>query len=177
VNSYAPRNYADRASALIPPVPASAVAECTEKYGWYRRIENNGWRPISSLSPTAVDAITQMTNKTSPKKPAKLKKKKNVRQEVAKLKLQRYLQKQRDEGPLKEGAPPLTEADLEDDAILSWAEGLDLDQYRVDWQTLGTTGPSSAIWWRLGDDGPPDEAEEDSSGSELDEAELMRLIA
>jgi hypothetical protein len=177
VNSYAPRNYADRSSGAIPPVPASELAEATEKYGWYRRIENNGWRPISSLSPTAVDAITQLTNKVSPKKGPKCKKKRNVRQEVAKLKLQRYLQKQKEQGPLKEGEPELTEDDLANDDILAWAEELDLEQYKSDWQAVGTTGPSSTIWWKLDEEEPKEEAEDESSGSELDEAELLRLIA
>jgi hypothetical protein len=176
VNSFAPRNYADRACASIPPIPAAQLADVAEKYGWYRRMENNGWRPISSLSPTAVDVITQMTNKTSPKKGPKLKKKKNVRQEVAKLKMQRYLHKQEQQGTLKEGGPKLTEEDFENDDILEWAEQLDLDQYRTDWEAVGTTGPSSKIWWRTEDESVPDE-EDESSGSELDEAELLRLIA
>jgi hypothetical protein len=41
----------------------------------------------------------------------------------------------------------------------------------VDWEALGTTADSSKIWWKSEDD------DEDSSGSELDEPELLTLIA
>jgi hypothetical protein len=176
VNSYAPRNYSDKASASIPPVPPDKVAEFTERYGWYRRIENNGWRPISSLSPTAVDAITQMTNKATPKKKMKPRKKKNLKQEVIRLKLQRYLQRQKEQGSLQPGAPRFTEADFEDNEIIAWAEKLDVDDYRNDWDTMGTTGPSSKLWWNLDEEAPPDDKAEESSDSEIDEAELLRLI-
>ena len=64
VNSYAPRNYFDKASKDLPPVSQEQLDDYADKFGWYKRVENNGWRPISQLSPTAVDMITQMTTKS-----------------------------------------------------------------------------------------------------------------
>jgi hypothetical protein len=124
----------------------------------------------------AVDAITQMTNKATPKKKMKPRKKKNVKQEVVKLKLQRYLQRQREQGSLQPGAPQFSEADFDDEEILMWAEKLDVDDYRNDWDTIGTTGPSSKLWWHLDEDTQPHDKAEESSDSEIDEAELLRLI-
>ena len=89
--------------------------------------------------------------------------------------LQRFLQQQKDKGALADGIPELTEKDFEDEEILSWADELDIKNYMLDWDTLGTTGPSSSIWWNEENDG--DLEEEDSSSSELDEAELMKLIS
>ena len=174
VNSYAPRNYSDRHNDEIGPVTPEQVPELSEKLGWYKRIENNGWRPISSLSPTAVDVITQMTSKPKVSS-AKIRPKKNVRREVAMLKLQRFIQLQKDQG-LPDG-PQLTEDDIGDEEIMKWVEDLDMSQYMVDWETLGTTGPSSNIWWNLDGDEDEPRKEEESSNSELDEEELMRLIS
>lgn len=177
VNSYAPRNYSDKKAAEIPPIPPEKLEEYADKYGWYKRIENNGWRPISSLSPTAFDIITQMTNNSSPHRVIRGKvKRKKLKTEVAKIKLQRFLQQQKEQGVLIEGAPELTEKDFEDDEILDWADKLDLDKYMLDWDTLGTTGPSSKIWWDIDEDNKEEEEVEEESDSELDEEELMRLI-
>jgi hypothetical protein len=177
VNSYAPRNYSDKAAGSVPPISPEQLAEATEKYGWYRRIENNGWRPISSLSPTAIDAITQMTNKTPPRKRVLIKPKKAIKGEVARLKLQRFLQQQNEQRARNKDGVMLTEADFDDEELLNWAQKLDLDQYRTDWETIGTTGPSSKIWWNIDiDDVGKHPAEDESSGSDIDEEELMRLL-
>lgn len=176
VNSYAPRNYFDKASKDLPPISQEQLDEYADKFGWYKRVENNGWRPISSLSPTAVDMITQMTTKSeAPQVLRKKLKRKKINKDVAKIKLQRFLQQQKDKGALADGIPELTEKDFEDEEILSWADELDIKNYMLDWDTLGTTGPSSSIWWNEENDG--DLEEEDSSSSELDEAELMKLIS
>ena len=179
VNSYAPRNYYDRNSAQLPPVSEEQLEEVSEKYGWYRRVEYNGWRPISSLSPTAVDMITHMTTKTdAPQRLRKKLKRKKVNQDVARIKLQRFLQQQKEKGTLGEGVPELTEKDFQDDDILSWAEDLDMKNYMADWDTIGTTGPSSNIWWNLDENQDNAIEEEDSSdSSEIDEEELMKLIS
>ena len=176
VNSYAPRNYSDRRNAEIGPVSPEDLPELSEKFGWYKRIENNGWRPISSLSPTAIDMITQMTNRPKVKTTApKIRARRNIRREVAKMKLQRYIQMQEEQG-VPEGEHKLTEADIDDEEIMRWVDEVDMSQYLVDWETIGTTGPSSNIWWNQDDDEEIAD-EEESSESELDEEELMRLIS
>ncbi|OHT14717.1 IQ calmodulin-binding motif family protein [Tritrichomonas foetus] len=190
VNSYAPRNYFDRANKDLPPInrdengnitniDEKQLDEISERYGWYRRVENNGWRPISSLSPTAVDMITQMTTKTeAPRALRKKLKRKTVNAEVARIKLQRFLQQQKEKGgALADGVPELTEKDLADDEILAWADDLDIRSYMLDWDTMGTTGPSSNIWWNLDEENAPNSDDESSDSSELDEEELMKLIS
>ena len=189
VNSYAPRNYADKVSMQLPPISKEQAEQFADKFGWYKRIENNGWRPISSLSPSAVDAITQMTSPSLPHKKlrAKIKPKKNIRKEVAKIKLARFL-REHNEGQENEnnngkndldsgrGFPHISDEDLNDEELIEWANKLDIEQYMADWETLGTTGPSSELWWNSSDDENAYN-EEESSGSEIDEAELMKLIS
>ncbi|EAY21623.1 IQ calmodulin-binding motif family protein [Trichomonas vaginalis G3] len=176
VNSYAPRNYADKKNSDIPPVTQEQLSEYAEKFGWYHRVENNGWRPISSLSPTAIDAITQMTNKSSPhKKPIfKSKPKHQLKLEVAKLKVQRFLQeKSQQEGEAYD--PSMAQAYLDDDKLFEWADNLDMSKYKDDWDTIGTTGPSSNLWWN-NESLSEDEDVSSSSDSEIDEEELLKLL-
>ena len=175
VNSYAPRNYFDKASADLPPISKEQLDDYADKFGWYKRVENNGWRPISQLSPTAVDIITQMTTKTeSPQQLRKRLKRKKINKEVATIKFQRFLQQQKNQSSLGGEMPEITEKDFDDEEILNWADDLDLRQYMLDWDTLGTTGPSSNIWWNEEEN---EEEEDYSSGSDLDEEELMKLIS
>ena len=174
VNSYAPRNYNDKESAELPPVSPEQLAMYAEKFGWYHRVENNGWRPISSLSPSAIDAITHMTNKSSPYKRQKLKHKPKalLKEEVARLKVQRFLQERQTQA---EGGD-LTQVYLDDDKLFEWADNLDMEKYKEDWETIGTTGPSSNLWWNDESESEPEDIESSSSDSEIDEEELRRLI-
>jgi hypothetical protein len=110
-----------------------------------------------------------MTNKAVPKKKMKPQKK-NVKQEVVRMKLQKYLQRQREQNSLRPGAPQLIEADFDDREILAWAETLDIADYWNDWGTMGTTGLSSKLWWNIDVEKPPDVDLGESSDSEIDEA-------
>jgi hypothetical protein len=110
-----------------------------------------------------------MTNKTTLKK-------NNSTQEVAKMKLLRYLQRQKEQAALRPGAPPFSEADFEDEPILASAEKLDIDDDRNDWGPMGTTRRSSKRWWNIDVEDAPHDENDDSSDSEVDEAELLRLI-
>jgi len=171
VNSYAPRNYVAKDNESIPPISADNINEVAGKQGWYQRVENNGWRPISSLSPSAVDAITQMTSKDSPYKRQKLKPKtKKLKKEVAEIKVKRFLQEKR----AQIGDDILPEELLEDEKLYEWVESVDLQKYMEDWDTLGTTGPSSYLWWN--NDAKNDIVSSESSDSEIDEEELLKLI-
>ena len=175
VNSYAPRNYSEKNSAAIPPIPQDQLAEFAEKFGWYHRVENNGWRPISSLSPSAIDAISHMTNKSSPYKRQKLKSKPKslLKEEVARLKVQRFLQERKCQ---EEGDDSLTQVYLDDDKLFEWADNLDKEKYKEDWETIGTTGPSSNLWWDNDSESEDDMLEMSDSDSEIDEEELRKLI-
>ena len=171
VNSYAPRNYAKKDSQIIPPINPNELSDYAEKFGWYQRIENNGWRPISSLSPTAIDTITQITSKESKKKSIfKPKPKKKLKKEVAEIKVKRFLQSKKDK------LGDLTEVDLNDDQLFEWAESLDIQEYLNEWETIGTTGPSSNLWWKLEDSDDNEEILISSSDSEINEEELLKLI-
>ncbi|KAH0789255.1 IQ calmodulin-binding motif family protein [Histomonas meleagridis] len=172
VNSYAPRNYADKKSKEITLLSQDQLDEYAEKFGWYHRVENNGWRPISSLSPTAIDSITHLTNKSKSHKNFKkrFKKTKNIKDEIVKMKLKRVMEEQ--------GKPTPTKTDeFDDNGILEWAENIDIQNYINDWETLGTTGPSSDLWWNNNNMDISDDESSDSSDSELDEDELLKLIS
>ena len=169
VNSYAPRNYMQKENADIPPITQEQLQEYAEKYGWYHRVENNGWRPISSLSPSAVDIITQMTNKTSPHKKYKPRKQK-MKKEIAEMKVKRFLAEKKAEN----GGADL-DINLDDDELFEWVEKLDMEKYKEDWETLGTTGPSSNLWWAM-DQSDEEYSAGDSSSDELDIEKIKKLI-
>lgn len=169
VNSYAPRNYMQKYNADIPPITQEQLNEYAEKYGWYHRVENNGWRPISSLSPSAIDIITQMTNKATSHKKYKPKRQK-MKKEIAEMKVKRFLaEKKAENGDID------LDINLDDEGLFEWVEKLDMEKYREDWETLGTTGPSSNLWWAA-NNGDSDYSIEYSSSDELDIEKIKKLI-
>lgn len=168
VNSFAPRNYTDKTSTSIPPLSPEQLPEVAEELGWYTRTENNGWRPISSLSPSAIDAITQMTDK--PRRQKIKRRKRIAKKEIAMIRVKRLMESRPDSIKIAEN--------LEDDDLFRWAESLDDDEdNEADWMTLGTTGPSSRIWWDTESDDSDVPSSDYDTSSELDEEELMKLIS
>lgn len=167
--AFAPRDYT-RAKQLVPrklhnkPLPNERrVAETRE--GWYRRVENNGWRPVQESLLRELDFVTVSTSATTvPFAPTKVQRREDVAQKRRQKKIDwlRKMYKDRGaEGAHDRAAQAAAGEDVGDghevDALLQWTDDLDFDSYHDNWLTLATTGhakhPSAADLDDLGDGG------------------------
>ncbi len=62
--SFSPKDYIAAAAAKLKPKerhnkPKNGVERTEDMSGWYKRVENNGWRPISQHILVDVDTVTQ----------------------------------------------------------------------------------------------------------------------
>lgn len=119
-----------------------------DETGWYRRTENNGWRPVTVkvLAEADNDPITKETaSRDSKHHWSRLKRREDLE---AKRKLQKrqWMQKMYREGLVQEAEPTDPTAapdfdDLDDEALLQWSTSLDYDKYVDNWYALATSGP------------------------------------
>ncbi|OQS05530.1 hypothetical protein THRCLA_02345 [Thraustotheca clavata] len=120
--------------------------------GWYRRWDNNGWRPVTSkvIAPTnEVDPITIATaNKRKAHHHLRVVRQQQVLQQRKEKKRQWMKQMQHVQSNTSDNnaVPPQEEIDFESedweeqaDEIFDWASGLNFDHYLINWTTLGTT--------------------------------------
>ncbi|CAG5128663.1 unnamed protein product, partial [Candidula unifasciata] len=138
-----------------------------DKRGWYKRIENNGWRLMSDrlIQHIMSDPVTRETSKKVHNfDHNRLQRKQDVEKRKKQRKIE-WMQKMYKEGMLKaktedvemaqlvEGTvagmmaavsdqgPQILE-DWEVDELLDWTTGLDFDDYRDSWVRLATSAPS-----------------------------------
>lgn len=162
INSFAPRDYTSEVT-LGPrnkhshPIPG--VEELlNDTSGWYQRVENNGWRPISERILLDVDPITQFTsakrrpfhyNPVVRKEDAERKRKARQREWMQKLYRDGRVSDKAEE-LMASGVEPAVNGSLrqlleDDDAdpemaeLLKWTSALDFDAYQRDWHSLATS--------------------------------------
>jgi hypothetical protein len=174
VGAFAPRDY--QAAFQPPPVmihnhvkPSDARAEllaaANSHSGWYRRAENNGWRPV------AGSALGDMDTTARTSKPVVWHHDKFVRKEAAERKRKErkraWLREMYSLGKASEadgpkgwpvgigsgpGMPPAggfgDEDDEDDDfdELLQWTDALDFDSYHADWLSLATSSRPEMSW-------------------------------
>jgi len=166
VNAFAPRDYTAHFQA--PPVvlhnkeKAGDRVRAENRENWYRRFENNGWRPISDKILEEPDAaLLSGAARTTEWHHVKTKRREEaVRQrKQKKLKwLQHMYALGKAEGGTESGdsgggaAAVLSaggsmaeeaEAEAELTALLQWSDSLDFDSYYQDWLTLATSAKPS----------------------------------
>lgn len=171
VGAFAPRDYTKQGQP--PPVVlhnhakagdarAELFAAIASHDGWYRRSENNGWRPV------AGDTLADMDTTARTSRPIVWHHDKLVRKEAA---AQRRKERKRawlremyalgreggdaaggggdDQGRL--GPADVDDVDDDDlDALIEWSDALDFDSYHADWLSLAT---SSRPEWNGGSSG------------------------
>jgi len=152
VGAFAPRDYT--ATFQPPPVVLHNKEKAGERVarenrqGWYRRVENNGWRPVSDkLFEEADEAELCGTAKAVEWHHVKLERRENLAKRRKQKKLE-WLQKMYAQGRSADGAGAGAEqgqsadgegTEEELDALLQWSDSLDFDSYYQDWLGLATS--------------------------------------
>ncbi|TPX32357.1 hypothetical protein SmJEL517_g04523 [Synchytrium microbalum] len=116
--------------------------------GWYKRVENNGWRPVSDkmMDPKQDDVTRSTTLKMVEYHHSKLVRhqdavKRRRTKKIDWLK-QMYTQGKEMQDQVFESIIQDIIQDEEDDELLRWTQVLDFDAYLHDWLGLATTGLS-----------------------------------
>lgn len=155
VGAYAPRDYTSHFQP--PPImlhnndkPGRKLEECTHS-GWYKRVENNGWRPVAGTALQEFEGV--VAAKPVPWHHSKLVRRETLAKQRKQKKLE-WLQKMYKIG--KEGADVTVaalsseghesvEGEGEDDIeqLLKWSDDLDFDSYLQDWMGLATSSRST----------------------------------
>ncbi|CAK71127.1 unnamed protein product (macronuclear) [Paramecium tetraurelia] len=165
LNSFAPRDYS---SIQRDPVPHEKVAyseykKNQQKYdnqGWYLRLDNNGWRPISNKQMIKADFVELYTaNKIRyyHHKKDKREEKVNKKTRLNKLKWAQSIQKQKEgtqqNKQVQQSQDFFTQTkqylEMDDDEfdkevqnLIDWSENLDYDKYMTEWFQLSTSNAS-----------------------------------
>mmetsp|Transcript_24207 Transcript_24207/g.40559 ORF Transcript_24207/g.40559 Transcript_24207/m.40559 type:complete len:345 (-) Transcript_24207:57-1091(-) len=162
--AFGPRDYC-REVTLAPKNKHSKEIPGVQEFlndrsGWYQRVENNGWRPLSQHVLVDIDAITFMSaakrrpfhhNPTVRKEDAILRRKQRQRQWMLNM-----YQQGRGGGMIDIDVDPIARAavlqQMDDDdldegdrELLQWSTALDFQNYQQDWLTLATSDWSEAI--------------------------------
>ncbi|XP_069058419.1 protein MFI [Pleurodeles waltl] len=164
-----PKDYTSQASKQILPKQIHNRAQILEKdfSGWYKRIENNGWRalevrPLNKLEKNTFDD----TNKKMEFHYSKLMRRQEVEKRNKRMKIQ-WMKKMYYEGSLHaetsepntavliqratqglinsaELHGPDTVMDWEVDELLNWTNALNFEEYIGSWKKTGTSMSSTA---------------------------------
>ena len=162
VGAFAPRDYvANRRDATATKITldefmASAEQGQAPGPGWYRRVENNGWRPVSVKLLREYDEITFVSSRKTivypPLRSERAEVKKKRQHEKKRLWLRTLYEKGRalDEkamlGGNGNGADDFESwAETETEDLLSWSRSLDFQAYSDQWTGLATTGASEMM--------------------------------
>jgi len=151
VCSFAPRDYT--AHYQPPPIvlhnkdKPGQMPRLESREGWYRRVENNGWRPVSQklfAEPVQQERASEWNH-------VKLERRQEQHMRRKQRKLQ-WMRRMYSQGggaeatvavggtPGDKSAPPAIEEGEDDlDDLLLWSNSLDFDSYYQDWLGLATT--------------------------------------
>ncbi|EKX40941.1 hypothetical protein GUITHDRAFT_164511 [Guillardia theta CCMP2712] len=130
------------------------VTAQVDRGGWYKRFENNGWRPIANKLLFNVDPVTART--ADQKKPdfhhscttrkhlahaKRLKKKKEWMSRMYRPKGESHNAKGEEEGENEEEEEGVEDEDdlREDFDMVTWAHSLDYEDYMENWTSLATS--------------------------------------
>ena len=157
IGAFAPRDYTahKQAPAIVLHNHAKPGRQRPPQghSGWYRRVENNGWRPVVAKAWRDIDPVATATAA----RPvvwhhSKLKR----RDELARQRKQKkvaWMQKMYEQARAEQRGEQEAEGggeggDFEDDdvdALLRWSDALDFDAYHQDWLSAAT---SARPTWR-----------------------------
>ncbi|XP_058231785.1 protein MFI [Hemibagrus wyckioides] len=126
-----------------------------DRSGWYRRVENNGWRLLSGKICLHGDPITQDTScKRTEFHHCKLVRRQDAERK-RKIRKIEWMKKMYDEGAvhahtdhgdtgmlLVEQLEPGTVVDREVDELFEWTQALNFDEYINEWKLVGTSKSS-----------------------------------
>ncbi|XP_004470909.2 protein MFI isoform X2 [Dasypus novemcinctus] len=133
--------------------------------GWYRRIENNGWRPVSDKFWMPIENVTVGDKKESEFHFSKLKRKKDL-EKKRKIKKIEWMRHMYYTGSLEAKSTNLDTLDLihtatkgliraiedggidsvmdwEVDEVLNWTNALNFDEYIASWKEMATSNSSA----------------------------------
>ena len=156
VGAFAPRDYTKQGQP--PPVVlhnhakagdarAELFAAIASHDGWYRRSENNGWRPVAGETLADMDTTARTSrpivwhhDKLVRKEAAVQKRKERKRQWLREM---YSLGKGGADGGARgdgDGADDFDDVDDDDlDQLIEWSDALDFDSYHADWLSLATS--------------------------------------
>lgn len=146
VCSFAPRDYT--AHYQPPPIVIhnkdrpGRMPRFDDRDGWYRRVENNGWRPVSQK----LFAEPVQSERPQEWHHVKLERQQEQHRRRKNRKLQ-WMQSMYSRGRSEEsagGRPAAASGEVEEieddlDNLLLWSNSLDFDSYYQDWLGLATT--------------------------------------
>ena len=164
VGSYAPRDYmkikANKKKDIID-IKFDKVHDTQDQKGWYERIENNGWRPISDKILTPFDSVEIRTAERRKKFHHDLIKRKKLTAAEKRNKKLKWLRKlyrdAKNAELIQENQPNMVdmysnpfeekrflnyddeEFDKEVNSLIEWCEDLDYDKYVANWSELATS--------------------------------------
>ena len=181
INSFAPRDYMKikaKKKKEVLDIKFDKIHDNSNNQGWYERIENNGWRPISDKILTPFDTVEMRTAKARKKFHHELLKRKELtaaEKRKRKLKWLRKLYKDAKNAELIQDNDILkndpniekmysnpfdeqrfieyddSEFDKEVNSLIEWWEDLDYDKYVANWGELATSGQSDIKKEEIGD--------------------------
>uniref|UniRef100_A0A7S0HKK1 Uncharacterized protein n=1 Tax=Hanusia phi TaxID=3032 RepID=A0A7S0HKK1_9CRYP len=120
------------------------VTELVDRGGWYKRYENNGWRPIANKLLFNVDPVTARTSEQ--RKPdfhhsCTMRKHMALAKRLKKKKewMSRMYKPVDDEGAEREEEEEEEVFREEFDEMVTWAHSLDYEDYMDNWSSLATS--------------------------------------
>jgi hypothetical protein len=181
VGSFAPRDYVKikaKKRKQVINIKFDKHHDTSNNQGWYERIENNGWRPISDKILTPFDTVELRTSEARKKFHHDIMKRKKLtaaEKRKRKLKWLKKLYKDAKNAELIQDNDNLkhepnidnlysnpfeekrfeqyekNEFDKEVNSLIEWCEDLDYDKYVSNWGELATSGKTDARQDDLGD--------------------------
>jgi len=119
------------------------------KRGWYRRTENNGWRPVVERALVNAEEVSQDTDRPvrgfshlpQVRRQELIRRRKQKKRDwMAKL----YQLGRREEEPAVGGAAACGAGAEDEEELLQWIESLDFDHYLDSWTRMATSNSTTA---------------------------------
>ncbi len=175
VNSYAPRDYSNiqinnRLNDQVKKISYDQYKKnklSIEDEGWYLRVDNNGWRPISEKyigKPDFIQIFSANKVKYYHHKKEKRAEKSQKKVRMNKIRWMQKLYKEKKEeeeggqfmtAQVQEHQNPfedpkfinLTEQQFEEEAndLIEWSQALDYDHYLTNWHEIATSNVTNVL--------------------------------
>uniref|UniRef100_S4RNR1 Uncharacterized protein n=1 Tax=Petromyzon marinus TaxID=7757 RepID=S4RNR1_PETMA len=147
-----PKEYASAAVKTLPARERSVRDPDPDRSGWYKRVENNGWRLVSERVSGQRDNIFKKTNRSAaPFSPSRRQRRheSSSRRRRRQIQWLRKLYEGGQQAPAScgsEGTAPGPPVDSELEDLLTWTKALDFEEYINGWKELGTTNTSDRLY-------------------------------
>ncbi|KAM5227161.1 protein MFI isoform 2-T2 [Hipposideros larvatus] len=159
-----PRDYTKLAAKCASHIKSDALQE-EDHSGWYRRIENNGWRPVSDRFWMSTEDVMVGNKKETKFHFSKLKRRQDMEKKRKTRKIE-WMKQMYYTGNLKakstnsettdlihkateglirviEGGGVDSVMDWEVDEVLNWTNALNFDEYIANWKEIATSNSSA----------------------------------